>query len=489
MNNMIEQIDNIAPTNGADANNESPVSTPEVDLSSRRFVESLEPKVKKVDSDKDLDLFCYTTCTPEDPDYVKTCRGLVFIKDELILKAYSYSPDYCANDWQTLVDTYGNDLSSFRCFDSYEGALIRVFYAQDKWYISTHRRLNAFKSKWSSRISFGEMFAKSLAYENSLGGEFTTFVDENAEAEPSADTSPDRLTNRFISALDKSKQYMFLVQNNADNRIVCEAPENSRVFHVGTFQDCTLDLNCRVGLPYPKEHAFDTVDDLLTYVEESVDIKTMQGVIMFTPTEQVKILNRDYRQYFAARGNEPSIKFRYLQVRMDAAMKSTLAQLYPSQVEHFDMYENTLYEIALHIKNAYIKRFIKKEFVAMPSEEYSIMKECHMWHIEDRTHNHISFQKVINTLNQQSATKLNKMIRRYINDQRIKSLKDQEENALRERNAGVVESQPQQEVDEGNVVADSSAEGYSHIHPSRVAAVQSANSAPPGPSFASMLRR
>ena len=38
---------------------------------------------------------------------------------------------------------------------------------------------------------------------------------------------------KFINSLDQSKQYMFLILNNYDNRIVCQAPENPVTYHVG----------------------------------------------------------------------------------------------------------------------------------------------------------------------------------------------------------------------------------------------------------------
>ena len=46
--------------------------------------------------------------------------------------------------------------------NSYEGAIIRVFYFKDKWFYSTHRKLDAFKSRWSSKETFGDTFLKSI---------------------------------------------------------------------------------------------------------------------------------------------------------------------------------------------------------------------------------------------------------------------------------------------------------------------------------------
>jgi hypothetical protein len=94
------------------------IETISIDTFTREFVESLEPKVKKVDSDGDIDLFCYTTCDDSDPEYIKACRGLVFHKDTLIMKAFSYTPDYTAKDFEYLNGLYP-DTSPFLIYDSY----------------------------------------------------------------------------------------------------------------------------------------------------------------------------------------------------------------------------------------------------------------------------------------------------------------------------------------------------------------------------------
>ena len=67
----------------------------------------------------------------------------------------------------------------------------------------------------------------------------------------------------------------------------------------------------------PVSHKFDTIDDMLSYVDDN-DHKVSQGVIVYMPNQcQVKIMNPSYVSYFNVRGNEQSIKFRYLQVRDD----------------------------------------------------------------------------------------------------------------------------------------------------------------------------
>lgn len=385
------------------------------------LIRSLEPQVRMVDSDDSIQLFCYSNCSDDDPDYIKACRGVVFENDELILKPFSYTPEFTINDKEVLVSKLSEKLDQCRIFDSHEGVLIRCFYAQNKWYISTHRRLDAYKSKWASRISFGEAFEEALRNEDRYSEEFRTYMDSFVSPTDKTDECVESILDTFMNTLDKANQYMFLVEHSRENRIVCESTEPPRVFHVGTFSNDKLILESNIGLRTPKETNFTSLEELMDYVE-NIDEQKLQGVIVFTPTDQIKIMNSRYMYWFSLRGNEPSVKFRYLQLRMDMERIEDFKLLYPEYVRVFDSYEDILYEIMSQIKNAYIKRYIKKEYVTMPPEEFSVMRDIHNWHIQDRANNHICANKVIDILNQQAPSKLNKMIRRFMNEERQKTM-------------------------------------------------------------------
>ena len=126
----------------------------------------------------------------------------------------------------------------------------------------------------------------------------------------------------------------------------------------------------------------------------SMKYEDLQGLICFGPNNyQIKILNKDYNDLFRARGNEPSIKFRYLQVRMDRRSVNMLYHLYPEMINSFDEYENTLYDIARSIYRAYVQRFIKKQYITVPREEFSVVRECNSWQLSNRTENRIKQNK------------------------------------------------------------------------------------------------
>jgi hypothetical protein len=369
----------------------------------RENIEAQGNHIHLVDTDEDsnVDMFCYVKCDENDNELIKQCRGVVFSGKDLVMKAFPYTSELNSSQIDKIDDSIG-DFNDWSFYNSHEGACVRMFNHSGKWFLSTHRKLNAFRSKWASSESFGTSFKNALTAEEENNPVFKTGLPIG-----------DNILERFQSTLDISKQYMFLIRNTKDNRIVCSAPERATVYHVGTFVDGELVMTENVNLPVPSKISFENIDELREYVDK-VSYRDFQGVIGFTASnKQLKIINTDYQDLFNARGNEPSIKFRYLQVRMDRRFVNMLYHLYPNMAESFDEYENTLFEIGRGIYRAYVQRFIKKKYVTVPREEFAVIRECHSWHIADRENNRVSIDQIMRLLNQQSPTHLNHMIRRF----------------------------------------------------------------------------
>lgn len=368
-------------------------------------------RITDTDESSGLELLCYTRCGPEDSKILRNCRGVVFKDDTIVMNAFPYTLEYSSFDKDNINKNISPVFNECSFYDAYEGALIRMFHHADKWYISTHRKLNAFRSKWASRESFGTCFKRALEAE----------IETNEELRCVIPDSDDGLLERFQKTLNPEKQYMFLVRHTEENRIVSFAPEKPKLYHVGTFSDGVLTMDENVKIPYPKKHTFDKLEDLVSYVD-SVDIRELQGVICFAPDNtQYKVLNPKYQELFKARGNEPSIKFRYLQVRMNRRHVNMLFELYPKWESTFDEIENNLYDVAKNIYTSYVQRFIKKKFVTVPVEEFIVIKQCHTWHESDRACNRISLEKVIEVMNNQTPTSLNRMLRRLKNERTDKA--------------------------------------------------------------------
>lgn len=389
----------------------------------RALVDSFGNRVRITDTDPDsgLELICYVKCSPEDNSHLRNCRGVVFNGDQVVMKAFPYTIEYSETDYEQIKDKL-SDITQFTCFDSHEGTLVRMFYFADKWYTSTHRKLNAFRSKWASRESFGTALKNALQHEADTNEGLQNVLDS---------VQGENILEKFQNTLDTEKQYMFLVRNTQENRIVCKAPDTGLMYHVGTFVEGVLVMTEDCKIPYPQQHNFQNIEDMLDFVAD-IDIHNRQGVILFAPNNmQYKILNNSYQELFRARGNEPSIKFRYLQVRMNRKYSDMLHHLYPEQVPVFKEYENALYQIAKTIHSSYIQRHIKGRWSQLPNEEYAVDKSCHAWHEKDHKNNRVKLEVVIDHLNEQSATALNKMIRRY---QEGNTTQKQVENTVKTRN-------------------------------------------------------
>lgn len=373
------------------------------DISLKRSDIENNPMIKLSDRDEltDLDMFCYTKCDNNDDKLIKECRGVVFCGDKMIMKAFPYTVEFESSDVENINNFIGEEkLDELSFFDSYEGTLIRMFYYSAKWYISTHRKLDAFKSRWASKESFGTSFVNALEEELNTNDVFR----ENISKEY------DNVLDNFKNILDKNKQYMFLVRNTKENRIVCDAPEKPKVYHVGTFVDGKLVLDDDVYLSKPTKLSFNNVEELCVYVN-NLNFKEFQGVIVFGKDKYFKIVRKEYQELFRVRGNEPSIKFRYLKLRLNKKYTDMLYYLYPDMVETFDNYENMLYDKACEIYQFYVNRYIKKQFVTLPKNEYKVLEECHSWYLENRSDNKISIEKVIEVLNKQTPSCLNHMIK------------------------------------------------------------------------------
>ena len=395
------------PTNTVDISSEQNIT--------KDIIAKMGEKVKLSDSVDGLELYCYTHCESSDSQELKRCRGVVFDGDNLVLTSFPYTeemtaPSFSKNgdadyipDFGSIMDTLG-DLSQYSYYESHEGAVIRIFNHKGVWYTSTHRKLDADKSKWASQESFGKIFRDSLISESEVNESFKSRVSGVLATE-------DDILHKFHATLDVDKQYMFLICNNEGNRIVCKAPNRPTVYHVGTFVDGKLSMDIDVDIPYPKRYQINEINDLGDAIYNT-NYSSSQGLIAFGPNNrQIKLYNPEYSDLYSARGNEPSVKFRYLQVRMDSRLTDMLYHLYPNNHKDFDEYENNLYSVAKNIYKAYVFRYIKRKHVKMPKEEYTVMKNCHTWHTSDRGNNKVNIEKVIEVMNERTPSNLNRMLK------------------------------------------------------------------------------
>lgn len=372
----------------------------------------IEKEIIIADSDDSLMLYCYEDCHEDSDPRVKECRGVVCdYSGNIVLKTFGYIPEYGAiTQNKEMLKTLLPEFSKYRVFDSHESCLIRVFYHGEKWYVATHRKLDAYKSKWGSAESFGDIFEKALFGEYNKNKKLQKRIGEGLDSSKTVEEN-------YLASLDKTRTYAFLIRNVQNNRIVCRPPDDYTLYYSGSFlPDGTGFEFDNVDIAPPTERFFANVEEAVEYVEKC-DPYSIQGVIVFTPSP-VKIMNKKYMELFSLRDNEPSIKFRYLHMRTTPDSER-FRELYPENKESFDQYEEILGKVAENIHMCYIRRFVMREFAVVPQEQYPIVQQCHNYYIENIKTNRkapVTLGVVMGILNQQNPTTLNKIIRKYILD-------------------------------------------------------------------------
>ena len=327
------------------------------------------------------------------------CRGIIISDGTIIMKNLPYTYEYSDRDIN-IKEKLEYVIKDSRFFESHEGCLIRVFYFNDKWFMSTNRKLDASTSRWSSDKSFGKYFVEGLK-------KISTYKDK---------TTDSIILEKFYSTLNIEKKYVFLLKNSEENRIVCKnSLEEPSIYHIGTyFNDVFLLDDVCNDIPHPKEYNF--VDDVETLIDhvKNIDVFNNQGIICFGSNGyQYKILNSIYLDYFKVRNNEPNIILRYLEIRTDKNLYNKFINLYPNIYYKFENIEKIIYEICLKILNCYVNRFIKKTFSVVNQKEYKIVCKCHNWHKTDMNNNKINYNKVVEYFNTESAKDIYDMIKNH----------------------------------------------------------------------------
>lgn len=357
--------------------------------------------IQKTDDDGFLQIYSYKHCD-NTTKYAWDYRGLVLNGERKLFRSLGYTPEYNDQEKDNVEKDF--NFKDFKFFRSEEGTLLRMFYfeEQGKWYLTTHRKLDAFKSRWGSASSFGDIFLDSLS-----------------DLDYMRDTPRDDLLSKLTEKMDKNFVYFFLVRNTSNNRIVAKPPSSPTVFQIGAMDVTTGDffhekIIQEVGIHTQTQVQLENWDDVFTFVK-NIDPFDCQGLIGFNNGSTLKIINSKYQLYSQVRGNESSLLYRYLHIRSNPSYLKMINEIYPEHVGTFVMYENTIFKIAKSIHTSYINRFVNKQHVVVPQDEYRIVSECHGWHISNRQTNKVSLSVVLATLSQERfASTLFQIIKRYM---------------------------------------------------------------------------
>ena len=336
-------------------------------------------EVKTIIETDNLDgLVCihFNECNNDSSDDHKQFRGIIKEKetDKIICKTFGYTPEIVEDDSENterFIMPMVN--ANATCFYSYEGSLLRMFCYKEKWYLSTHRKISAFRSRWGFGKSYGDLFAEYLK-------RFDNFKElENQD-----------IIQAFGKNFQQNQVFVFLITSYKENRIVSNRLlESPNLYIVGRFENVNDesrfinnfdDLSFEGGfIPAPEKHD-------ISNPNVNIHIDTKQGLVFIDDKgNSAKLINKEYAELVALRKNNPNIILRYIELQQegDKTKLEKFMKLYEDFSHKFKEYNDILLDIIGNVFRKYRNRFVRKLESIAPPEQYYIIRELHESYLQN----------------------------------------------------------------------------------------------------------
>lgn len=325
---------------------------------------------------------------------------------------------------------------SFKIYESHEGTLIRVFNIEGKWFVSTNRKLNASNSKWASKHeTFGQYFTlaiREIVQEAEEDEDEAVVLPYKEQVENLNRKNSEFLKKVFDRNLCATNKYLFLLKPSHEERVVCHACAVPTVYHVGTFDSEDNEVSDDLVLDgklvdRPKQRSFQTLQDLKSAMDE-LDIYSLQGFLILNDRCTYKILHDEYKRLFDLRGNIPSLRFRYLQLRRYSCdRKITLkdfedfVSLYNFEADETDI-ELEIFKLCEDLHEKYMSVYVyhDKELPSLSETEQNFLsKTVHKAYIESERRINTTPSRINDLLTRVEPPILNKLL----NEKRLRQSK------------------------------------------------------------------
>ena len=283
--------------------------------------------------------------TKEQQNVVSQYRGIIVEKDTNKPLCYTFNK-------MTRHLPEEVDLNNCKITAACDGSQIKMFWYDNKWVVSTTRRIDASQSYFFSNKSFMEMFK---------------------DASEALD----------FSNLDKKCCYSFVLAH-PDNRVVAR---HNKPFltHVLTrnMETFEVDLN-NVGVAQPTPVTFKNRSDMWKSIKHLPYYK--EGYVVQVGDTFIKLINSKYQEVKDLRGNSSSLLFQYFHLKKLNKIKLFLSY-YPETSETFRHFEECFQNLCYIVFNEYVQTRVRK--VLQPTTILRFLKpvlyRIHGFHLKTKT--------------------------------------------------------------------------------------------------------
>lgn len=299
---------------------------------------SFDGNVRQFDTSADgrLRLYHYLDPLVKETSHV---RGIVVdSNNNIVCSAIPFIPEVREAEFESM------DAQPYAYTNAFEGTLIRLFFHNDVWYVSTNKKINGRNSRWACR-PFGELWNECMT------GSATTELD-------------------YDKYFNRSFYYIFLMCH-PENAFIGSNTQ-PRVFFLASNDTNVSEMYYKTeALPISYQDWFSGTnkEDYLALVRAQ-SYKEASGLIVCCTNAQgvpftIKLVSDDYYHRKELRGNEPNLGLRYMQLMYirNSAYAQELVDLYPERFEYFRVLESQLnYDLVHYIYDRFVHRYVHNNY-------------------------------------------------------------------------------------------------------------------------------
>lgn len=298
----------------------------------------VEPYHLKFKEDKDQsDLFLIYISKESDLNIklVRECNGIIMKKSDFKIVCYTF--DKCL-DHDILSS--GINMNKLYYENAIEGTLLRLFYYNNNWCLSTKKCIDANKAKWLSSKSFSILFEECLILYN---------------------------YSHLLKELNPSYCYSFILIH-PENNIVVKYVE-PYIYHISTRDINTLkEIDINIGFNKLERWFIHdpNMDDIIHKLNERTICNTEGFMFIDENYNRHKIRTSIFIEARNLWGNTNNRCLRYLELRKDINKLNKYFNYFPIDKSNFLYYEKCIENLAYVILNIYSQKHIKKNTIKIP---------------------------------------------------------------------------------------------------------------------------
>lgn len=285
-----------------------------------------------------LYLLFHTEQSDINNNVVRECNGVILDKNTNQIVSYGLDRVFSIEELQQISNysAFNWDLASYNtCLD---GTMLKVYYYNCKWNVSTSKCINSDKSRWSSTKSFLKLF-------QDCGIDFST--------------------------LDKNNCYSYILQH----------PETRLVVPV-TSPKCTLvnvrNMNTLQSTPILNPVPNLPPTDKFSFVK-SLPYNHGSALVTFANNITVRVDSTEFERVRDLRGNTPDIRLKYLEYLspQNKSLKDDLEHYFSEYLPTFFSIDNDIVSLSKSIQDLYYKKFVLRQDITVPEKYQQTLRQLH----------------------------------------------------------------------------------------------------------------